>query len=157
MVIDSFKEFTNESKKVKAAAGVAITYNGKLLVVHPTGSSWKKSAVGIPKGGVELGEDLLDAAIRELREETGISLDPSILANKEIQSVDRYNSKGDLIYVLSYFVLPINDLSEIGIDSLKINKTNLQLEEIDWAGFIDINDLYPIIHRSQLIILDRIR
>lgn len=157
MIINSFQQFTNESKRIKAAAGVAITFNGKLLVVHPTGASWKKSAVGIPKGGIEPGEELLDAAIRELREETGISLDPNMLRNKEIQSVDQYNSNGDLIYILSYYVLPINNLSEIGIDSLKINKKNLQLEEIDWAGFIDINEIYPIIHRSQLIILDRIK
>lgn len=156
MIIDSFKIF-NESKKIKAAAGIAITFNGKLLVVHPVGASWKKSAVGIPKGSIEPGEDILDAAIRELREETGISIDPKILLNKEIQSIDKYNSNGELIYVLSYYVLPINDISEIGMDSLKIDKKQLQLEEIDWAGFIDINEAYPIIHRSQLIILDRLR
>ena len=74
-----------------------------------------------------------------------------------MQSVDKYNNKGDLIQVLTYYVLPIKDLSEIGMTALKIDKSNLQLEEIDWAGFIDINDAYPLIHRGQLIILDRLR
>ena len=157
MVVNSFKEFTGKSKKVSVAAGVAITFEGKVLLVHPTGASWKTSAVGIPKGGIQNGEDTLTAAIRELKEETGISISPSLLADKEMQSVDKYNNKGDLIQVLTYYVLPIKDLSEIGMTALKIDKSNLQLEEIDWAGFIDINDAYPLIHRGQLIILDRLR
>ncbi len=157
MVVNSFKEFTGKSKKVSVAAGVAITFEGKVLLVHPTGASWKTSAVGIPKGGIQDGEDTLTAAIRELKEETGISISPSLLADKEMQSVDKYNNKGDLIQVLTYYVLPIKDLSEIGMTALKIDKSNLQLEEIDWAGFIDINDAYPLIHRGQLIILDRLR
>lgn len=157
MVISNFKDFGSKAKKVKAAAGVAITYDGKILLVHPTGASWKKSAVGIPKGGMEDGEDIIDAAIRELKEETGIQLSHGDLSNKEIQSLDRYNSNGDVIEVLSYIIYPISDLSEIGMNSLKIEKNKLQIEEIDWAGFININDAYPIIHRSQLLILDRLR
>ena len=106
---------------------------------------------------MEEGEDPIEAAIRELKEETGIQLQPSDLANKEVQTLDKYNSKGDLIYVLTYFVYPINDPSDIGMTGTKIDKTNLQLEEIDWAGFVDINDAYPLIHRGQLILLDRLR
>lgn len=157
MVVNSFKEFTGKSKKVSVAAGVAITFEGKVLLVHPTGASWKTSAVGIPKGGIQEGEDILNAAIRELKEETGISLSPNMLIDKEMQSVDKYNSKGDIIQVLNYYIFPIKELSEIGMTTLKVDKSNLQLEEIDWAGFIDINDAYPLIHRGQLIILDRLR
>jgi hypothetical protein len=74
-----------------------------------------------------------------------------------MQSVDKYNSKGDIIQVLNYYIFPIKELSEIGMTSLKVDKSNLQLEEIDWAGFININDAYPLIHRGQLIILDRLK
>tara|TARA_Y100000389_G_scaffold169467_1_gene175782 strand:- start:501 stop:974 length:474 start_codon:yes stop_codon:yes gene_type:complete len=157
MVVDSFKEFTGKSKKLSVAAGVAITFEGKVLLVHPTGASWKKSAVGIPKGGIQDGEDILTAAIRELKEETGILLSRDDLLKKEMQSVDKYNSKGDIIQVLNYYIFPIKELSEIGMSSLKVDKSNLQLEEIDWAGFININDAYPLIHRGQLIILDRLK
>jgi 8-oxo-dGTP pyrophosphatase MutT (NUDIX family) len=157
MVVDSFKEFTGKSKKLSVAAGVAITFEGKVLLVHPTGASWKTSAVGIPKGGIQDGEDILTAAIRELKEETGILLSREDLLKKEMQSVDKYNSKGDIIQVLNYYIFPIKELSEIGMTSLKVDKSSLQLEEIDWAGFININDAYPLIHRGQLIILDRLK
>lgn len=47
----------------------------EVLLAHPGGPFWAKRDAGvwsIPKGLVEHGEDLLDAAKREFREETGI-------------------------------------------------------------------------------------
>lgn len=51
--------------------------SGKLevLLAHPGGPFWARRDLGawtIPKGAVDEGEDLLDAARREFREETGI-------------------------------------------------------------------------------------
>ena len=72
MGVLNFNDYINESsKEIKQSAGVAIVYDGKVLLVHPTNASWKKSALGIPKGGIDNGEDSLEAALRELREETG--------------------------------------------------------------------------------------
>jgi predicted NUDIX family NTP pyrophosphohydrolase len=47
----------------------------EFLLVHPGGPFWINKDAGswsIPKGGMEEGESTLDAAIRELEEETGI-------------------------------------------------------------------------------------
>jgi len=47
----------------------------ELLLAHPGGPFWRDRDAGawtIPKGIVDEGEDLLDAAQREFREETGI-------------------------------------------------------------------------------------
>jgi 8-oxo-dGTP pyrophosphatase MutT (NUDIX family) len=95
----------------------------------------------------------MQGALRELFEETGIRLDPSQL-NPEVETVDLYKDQeksGQLIY----FVCQIRDLSEIGLTSLKVDKSQLQLEEVDWAGFLGAKEAYPKITRSQLIILDR--
>jgi predicted NUDIX family NTP pyrophosphohydrolase len=46
----------------------------EVLLVHPGGPFWAKKDAGawsVPKGEVNEGEDLLDAARRELEEETG--------------------------------------------------------------------------------------
>jgi predicted NUDIX family NTP pyrophosphohydrolase len=160
-MVKNFNDYLNESWKDiesgsrKDAAGVAIKYNNKVLLVHPTGASWKKSALGIPKGGIEKGEDPIDAAVRELREETGISIDKSRLdPDPEVIHVYKGNS---LDWQLIYFNMNINDLSEIGMKDLKVSNKNLQLEEIDWAGFVEIDEAYGLIHRNQLILLDRIR
>lgn len=50
-----------------------------VLLVHPGGPYWRGKDVGawsIPKGAPEPGEDLLEAAQREFREETGLVAEP---------------------------------------------------------------------------------
>jgi predicted NUDIX family NTP pyrophosphohydrolase len=50
----------------------------EVFLVHPGGPFWRNKDLGawsIPKGAPEHGEDLLDAARRELREETGFAVD----------------------------------------------------------------------------------
>ena len=48
----------------------------EFLLAHPGGPFWANREEGawtIPKGGVEAGEEILDAALREFQEETGIT------------------------------------------------------------------------------------
>lgn len=144
----------NESKS-HDAAGIAIVYDGKILVVHPANGSWVKPIMGIPKGGIEPGEDILEAALRELNEETGISLSADKL-DLDIQTVHVFDKNGNPKHALHYFVCKIKDLSEIGLDSLAVPKTQLQKEEVDWAGFVNIKEAYGKVSKSQLIILDRL-
>jgi predicted NUDIX family NTP pyrophosphohydrolase len=50
----------------------------EVFLVHPGGPFWRNKDLGawsIPKGAPEAGEDLLDAARRELREETGFAVE----------------------------------------------------------------------------------
>lgn len=149
----NFSQYLNESsQKSNHAAGVAIIYDNKILLVHPTGASWKKGSCGIPKGRIEQGEDLMESALRELEEETGIRLEPAQL-NPEMHTVDSIGKDGNR--QLIYFVAQIQDLSEIGLDSERVPKDQLQIEEIDWAKFVSPMEAYPITSRSQLIILDR--
>jgi len=150
----SFKTFINESK-IKHTAGVAIKWQDKVLVVHPTNASWKNSTFGIPKGGIEDGEDPIIAAIRELREETGIIIKESDL-DPSPYTAPNHSDSGTLKSQLIYFTMTIDDLSEIGLTSQVVPKEWLQLEEIDWAGFVKIKDAYPKMNRAQIIILDRI-
>ncbi len=54
----------------------------QILLAHPGGPFWSSRDIGawtIPKGIVEEGEDLLDAARREFREETGIEPVPPFI------------------------------------------------------------------------------
>lgn len=55
-------------KRTVSAGGVVVNSEGRILVVSQHGTSWS-----LPKGHVEVGEDLVSAARREVREEAGVS------------------------------------------------------------------------------------
>ena len=157
MAVLNFSDFVNEGARAnhkRMAAGVAIIYDNKILLIHPTNSSWKKSTCGIPKGGLEPGEDPFEAALREVQEETGILLSPDQV-DKEPHRLDFYNHKNEISGHMIYFVCLIQDLSEIGLSSERVPKSQLQLEEVDWGKFVSPQEAYPIVSREQLIILDR--
>lgn len=157
--IKKFDEFLNNKKvsDIKQVAGVAVTYKNKILLVHPTNGTWKIGICGIPKGKIEEDdENEMEAAIRELKEETGIEINKDQL-DQESHSIDIYNKNGHIYKQLTYFICNISQLSEIGLDDIKIPKDQLQLEEVDWAKFINIEEAYKLITKSQLIILDRLR
>lgn len=158
--VESFNEFIGESINndrpiIKFAAGIAIVYNKSILLVHPTNASWQKNTLGIPKGKIEPGEDPLDAAIREVKEEVGIYVNPRNLYPEAFTS-PKYNKSGEVESHLIYFILNIENLSEIGLDSIRVPKSQLQIEEVDWAGFINIEDAYEKMNTYQRIILDRL-
>ena len=76
-----------EGVLTKTSAGLLIfreTAGGlEVFLVHPGGPFWAKKDEGswsIPKGEIEGAEDPLDAAKRELREETGFSVDGDAIA-----------------------------------------------------------------------------
>ncbi|NMB48532.1 NUDIX domain-containing protein [Candidatus Kuenenbacteria bacterium] len=56
--------------KTVSAGGVVIGPDNKIVVVNQNGNSWS-----LPKGHIDLGEDELSAAKREIYEETGIELE----------------------------------------------------------------------------------
>ena len=63
--------------KYKAGVIVSDPSNNSLLLVQSRGNLW-----GFPKGSMERGELPIDAALRELEEETGIKLPKEKLINK---------------------------------------------------------------------------
>lgn len=68
--------------RASAAGLVMVDSRDRLLLVHPGGPFFAKRDRGIwsvPKGLVEPGESLLEAALRELREELGCPPEPRAL------------------------------------------------------------------------------
>ena len=63
----NIKKFTKKETR-KVAGGVVLNAKRQILVVNQNGNSWS-----LPKGGIELHEDTLTAARREIYEESGVS------------------------------------------------------------------------------------
>ncbi|HLB66742.1 MAG TPA: NUDIX domain-containing protein [Candidatus Saccharimonadales bacterium] len=68
-------------KHTYSAGGIVINPEGQVLVVSQHGTSWS-----LPKGTLEKGEDHKTAALREIKEETGIA---KVRFIKELGTYDR--------------------------------------------------------------------
>lgn len=135
------------------SAGLVIIYDNKILLGHTTGRKWYGS-YSIPKGMIELGESALDAAIRETREEVGISISKNLIDKHE--HTFTLTSRKGYTKIVSYYIVKINKLSQIGLNELKVPKTQLQIKEIDWAGFLDYDEAKKRIMSSQLTVLNNL-
>ena len=151
-MISKWFDFDPFESKMKKSAGVIIILNkNKVLLCHPTNSRWF-GTYSFPKGGIEKNESEIDAAIRELREESSVVVDKSQISNiKDPIIVDYVNKKGEKKYKQLYlYVVYINDISEIGLDSETIPTERLQMEEIDWCGFLPKQEAKSrIFHRVE--------
>lgn len=129
----------------------------EVLLVHPGGPFWVKKDNGawsIPKGLIEENEDLLDAAKREFKEETGIEA--------EGEFIDLGNLKQRSKKIIHAWAL------EKDLDESKIVSNTFTLEwprnsgnvkdypEIDKAGWFDIEQAKAKIIKGQLGFLEKL-
>jgi ADP-ribose pyrophosphatase YjhB (NUDIX family) len=119
---------------MKKSAGIAVVCQGKILLCHPTNAP-QKNSYSIPKGLIEDGEDELEAAIRETKEEVGIDLS-ALKGRIEKYETIEYVSNGTVYKTVVAYFLKIDSYSEIGMKGDCVPNEQLQSDEIDWAGFI---------------------
>ena len=132
---------------MKQSAGIVIIYKNKILLIHPSGKKRYYGNYSFPKGGLDKGESILRAALRETHEEVGIKLKKSQLDTKryEIPYIAKNNKKsirkGSIYKTVYYWTCHIDDLSEIGLKSEVVPKNQLQKSELDWAGFVPAKEI----------------
>tara|TARA_B100001996_G_scaffold225515_1_gene173669 strand:+ start:284 stop:712 length:429 start_codon:yes stop_codon:yes gene_type:complete len=73
---------TKNIQKAECAGGIIINQLNKIAIVNQNHDSWS-----LPKGHIDKGETAIDAAIREIYEETGI-INPTLI--KKVGVYERY-------------------------------------------------------------------
>jgi predicted NUDIX family NTP pyrophosphohydrolase len=129
----------------------------EVLLVHPGGPFWKNKDEGawtIPKGETNKDESLLTTAIREFKEETGITIKGKFIQLNAIKQ-----KSGKWVHAWAF---------EKDIDETKIKSNNFELEwpirsgkmqffpEIDKACWYNIEEAKRKINPAQIPILDEI-
>lgn len=64
---DEWNQYSASYQYVEAAGGLVLNENGEVLMIY------RRDCWDFPKGKVEVGETIREAAIREVEEETGLS------------------------------------------------------------------------------------
>ena len=115
-----------EQKKLALSAGLVVIQDNTILLAHPTGSKWKHT-YSIPKGHIESDESILDAALRETKEETGINVNDLIIEDFTENFIDYTDKKGKLYKRVYYYV---------AYPDRPITEFTPQMDEVDWCGFL---------------------
>lgn len=71
-----------KQRKISIGVGVLVVHEGRFLVTRRRkGSSWGEGALAMPGGHIEENEKAYDCAVREVREEVGIDVRPTLIDN----------------------------------------------------------------------------
>lgn len=145
-------------RRIVNSAGILLKCGDNFFLVHSTGSP-KDEGWGIPKGRVDAGESLEQAAVRETKEECGLTVDPSDI--KLLSTID-YNSRdehGNIRKVLHIFLcnVPTEMMSHrFYCDSYFSDRRNqnIKIPEIDNFGWFDKDVAKKIATKSFKQIFD---
>jgi len=153
--IPQFEQFINEQAlETRYSAGLAIVFDGKVLLGHSTGRK-SNTGFGISKGGIDDGESVIEAAIRETREEFGIKVPRSLIKSPEYTFIvtSRKYKYNKVVY---YYIVELESLAQIGLKKLKVPKKQLQIKEVDSARFMDRDEANKHIMLSQIPVLQNL-
>lgn len=115
----------------------------KFLIGHATGS---RASWSIPKGLKDEGEDELRAAVRELEEETGVSLEKlDITAVYPLPQV-RYKKQKKIL--ASFLVVTTTDLQDTKLVCRSL--VNGRFPEIDKFMWVDLEEMGRMVHEAQV-------
>lgn len=148
-------DYTYQTLGIRHTVGIVFEYNNKILLVHPTGEPKTKS-FSYPKGGADSGESYEDTAVREVREETGIDYPKENLKDKPFHSLQYF--KRDALKIQYFYIVKLTpEEYKRYINVIIIPKENLQLEEVNWAGFVDIKECEILLKDKFEVILNYLR
>jgi 8-oxo-dGTP pyrophosphatase MutT (NUDIX family) len=146
--------------KVIAAGIFIIRRDNRVLICHPT--NHKDTLWSIPKGKVEEGEGLIDAALRETFEETNLDLKTKIAVSSfhvhNLEAVT-YGHKKKMIHPFVYIE---HSFSEMDWNALEIKcNSNVPLDrggfpEMDEYKWVSIDEARKLLHETQVACLDDI-
>jgi len=149
------------AKQAQISAGVLLfrrtSGKAKVFLAHPGGPFWAKRDQGawtIPKGLVDAGEDLLDAARREFEEETDIRL------TGPFQSLGSVTQKSGKV-VHAWACEGDADPTRIKSNEAKIEWPRgsgrwLSFPEIDRCAWFDLPEAREKINNAQAKFLERL-
>jgi 8-oxo-dGTP diphosphatase len=120
-----------------AAAGGVVVRDGddgpEVAIIHrPKYMDWS-----LPKGKLEEGEDWLEAALREVKEETGYSAEASI----ELPRVSYLDRKGRRKLVRYWLMRPLEGAFE----------PDAEVDELRWVGRDEAESMLTYPHDRELV------
>ena len=150
--------------KVDSAGILLYNENDEVFLIKP-GGPWlsnRERPWGVPKGNVDRTESPFEAALRELKEETGLKLDTNtehhfLGTNDEI--VDRYpGANEEVLKTLYMFAIEWNEDIEIESEMItrEYNGDMITFPETEEGRWFTKEEAMEIIRPAQKIFIERL-
>ena len=91
---------SSDRKLFRAAVYAIIKQDDKVLMMRRYNTGWSDGMYTLPAGHIDDGETVLESMIREVKEETGIEINP-----QDVDFVHVMQQEGDRSYFDFYFVI----------------------------------------------------
>jgi len=135
-----FEHFKSCFKYIEAAGGLVYNSDAQILAIYRL-NKWD-----LPKGKVEKGESVREAAVREVEEECGIS---GVKIVKEINSTyHTYWIKGKFVLKRTYWY----KMSYLGSEEL-IPQTEEDIQEVKWLSQDNLSEFKSNTYASILEVM----
>jgi len=135
-----FSEFKNQFKYIEAAGGLVFNQKNEILAIHRLGR-WD-----LPKGKVEDGETITEAALREVEEECGIS---NLKLGDELESTyHTYRMNNKWVLKRSYWFR----MAYSGEEDL-VPQTEEDIEKVTWLSTSRLEEFRASTYASILEVI----
>lgn len=142
-------------KKQTTSSGIALIYEKKVLLCKPWGTKNKPNTWTFPKGHVDEGESLKDAAIRECYEETDFDIIKNGYTDKDLIPVGTSKAGNKNIWIFQLNLL--KEVTSFKCNTMFTNPWGKEVPEIvewRWVGFKEAHD---ILTNSQKLFIENIK
>ena len=140
----AWKKFSDQFEFVQAAGGVVVNKEGKMLFIY------RHEKWDLPKGKIEIGENVKDAAIREVEEECGVKVKQ--IGRIICKTYHVYELYGELIFKQTtwYHMCAMNQVN-------LIPQTEEGITDVRWLSAKEMNlvkqNTYPSIQEIIPVIM----
>lgn len=141
-------ELTEDGREISCAL-IIQNPEGEILGCHSTGKRWGPSTFDLPKGHQDVGENPLDTAIRECREETGLNFSDR---KNEILDLGIFDYIDTKVLHVFYIAAEIPDLKTLHCDSTFTDPWGRQRPEVNGFAKIKPTELGQFFKALQVVL-----
>ena len=147
------ENYAHDKDGNEVSCGIIFQNNaGEILGCHSTGKAWLRATFDLPKGHLDIGENALQCAMRETKEETGWDISSNQYFLKNVKDLGTFDYVKDKNIHLFYINMEIPDTHTLHCESYFTNENGKQIPEVNGFAMIKADELNWFFHSLERVL-----